>query len=266
MIPKIIHYCWFGGKDLPELGVKCLASWRKYFPDYEIRCWNEINSPMHLPYVQTALKNKNWANLSNLTRLYALKEFGGIYFDTDIEVIKPFDMLDSMQTHCMLGLETKPVQKRFVVNNAVMISSLGDSFTKSCYDRILSDFDGTEKANLSSPLLVTGMLKEMGFKGRPGRYRNVTVVSHDYFYPSAWNEIFDSSLLTKNTYCIHYNNSTWVNAMSLTDDDYLQLLRDIQFYKNSYKVLRSGNGTFLELAKINLFFFKNMFSNFFGRN
>ncbi len=92
MIPKIIHYCWFGGNPLPDDAKNCIASWKKYFPDYEIKEWNESNFDLNCcPYVKEAYEAKKWAFVSDYARFWILYHHGGLYFDTDVEVIKPFD-------------------------------------------------------------------------------------------------------------------------------------------------------------------------------
>ena len=91
-IPKIIHYCWFGKGPKPELAIKCIESWKKYCPDYEIKEWNEDNFDLNYnAYVKEAYENKKWAFVTDVVRLYALVNYGGIYMDTDVEVIKPLD-------------------------------------------------------------------------------------------------------------------------------------------------------------------------------
>ena len=94
MIPKIIHYCWFGGKPLNKLGKKCLKSWKKFFPDYKIIEWNEGNFDINCcQYVKEAYEAKKYAFVSDYVRFKVLYEQGGLYFDTDVEVIKPFDAI-----------------------------------------------------------------------------------------------------------------------------------------------------------------------------
>lgn len=92
MIPKIIHYCWFGGNPLPPLAQECIASWRKFLPDYEIREWNESNFDVNsIPYTAEAYRQKKYAFVSDYARFWIIYHYGGLCFDTDVEVIKPLD-------------------------------------------------------------------------------------------------------------------------------------------------------------------------------
>ena len=92
MIPKVIHYCWFGRNPLPALAVKCIESWKKYLPDYEIKEWNEDNFDVNMiPYTKEAYEAKKYAFVSDYARFWILYHYGGLYFDTDVEVIKPMD-------------------------------------------------------------------------------------------------------------------------------------------------------------------------------
>lgn len=107
MIPKIIHYCWFGRGPLPELAQKCIASWKKYLPDYEIKEWNEDNFDVNIiPYTAEAYKAKKYAFVSDYARFWILYQYGGIYFDTDVEVIRPID--DIIYMGNFMGFETDP--------------------------------------------------------------------------------------------------------------------------------------------------------------
>lgn len=104
MIPKIIHYCWFGRNPLPLLAVKCIESWKRYFPDYEIREWNEDNFNVNMiPYTREAYEAKKYAFVSDYARFYILYYYGGLYFDTDVEVIKP--MNDIIERGAFMGCE-----------------------------------------------------------------------------------------------------------------------------------------------------------------
>ena len=110
VIPKIIHYCWFGGNELSELAKKCISSWRKYCPDYEIIEWNESNFDINLcQYVREAYKEKKWAFVSDYARFWILYNFGGIYMDTDVELIKSID--DLVEYGSYMGCE--PTLQRY---------------------------------------------------------------------------------------------------------------------------------------------------------
>ena len=105
MIPKKIHYCWFGRGKMPELAVKCIESWKKYLPEYEIKEWNEDTFDLTLyPYAKEAYDNRKFAFVTDVVRLYALYYEGGIYMDTDVEVLKPLDYL--LQFDAVSGFET----------------------------------------------------------------------------------------------------------------------------------------------------------------
>lgn len=105
MIPKIIHYCWFGRNPLPPLAIKCIESWRKYLPDYEIKEWNEDNFDVNIiPYTAEAYAQKKYAFVSDYARFWILYKYGGIYFDTDVEVIRPLD--DIIARGGFMGFET----------------------------------------------------------------------------------------------------------------------------------------------------------------
>ncbi len=105
MIPKVVHYCWFGGNPLPQLAEKCIASWRKHCPDYEILRWDESNYDVESAplYVRQAYEEKKWAFLTDYVRLQIVYEHGGIYLDTDVELRKPLEML--LSNRAFFGLE-----------------------------------------------------------------------------------------------------------------------------------------------------------------
>ena len=103
-IPKIIHYCWFGGNPLPALAHKCIASWKKFLPDYEVKEWNESNFNVYqAPYVAEAYRLKRYAHVSDYARFWILYHYGGIYFDTDVELIRPID--DLLERGSYMGFE-----------------------------------------------------------------------------------------------------------------------------------------------------------------
>ena len=104
MIPKVIHYCWFGGNPLTESAKACIDSWRRYCPDYEIIEWNESNFDVtQNDYCREAYEAKKWAFVSDYARLWAIYEHGGIYMDTDVEVVRPLDSL--LKHKAFMGFE-----------------------------------------------------------------------------------------------------------------------------------------------------------------
>ncbi|EOU2463884.1 glycosyltransferase family 32 protein [Vibrio navarrensis] len=105
MIPKVIHYIWFGRNQLPIVVLRCIESWKKYAPDFEIKVWNEDNIPRDIPFVEEMLKEKKWAFASDYMRLHLIYNFGGIYLDTDIELVKNIEPL--LANNCFLGYESK---------------------------------------------------------------------------------------------------------------------------------------------------------------
>ena len=104
MIPKIIHYCWFGRGEKPELAKKCIASWRKFCPDFEIREWNEDNCDyLAMPFMAEAYAAKKYAFVSDVMRLLVLEQYGGVYFDTDVEAVR--DIAPLMDDEGFIGFE-----------------------------------------------------------------------------------------------------------------------------------------------------------------
>lgn len=105
MIPKVIHYCWFGGKPIPNDVKKCINSWKKKCPDYEIKCWNESNFDVNAhPFTKAAYEAKAWAFVSDYARLKVVYDHGGIYLDTDVELLKNLDFL--LKYDFYIGIET----------------------------------------------------------------------------------------------------------------------------------------------------------------
>lgn len=94
MIPKVIHYCWFGGNPKPEIIEKCMASWKTYCPDWEIREWNETNYDVNAnPYTKEAYEEKKWAFVTDVARLEIIEQYGGVYLDTDVELLGGIDFI-----------------------------------------------------------------------------------------------------------------------------------------------------------------------------
>ena len=223
MIPKYIHYVWVGGKPMDNLALSCLNSWERYFPDYKIIRWDESNIPMESQYIKTALANKKWSNVSNFVRLHSLFTIGGIYFDTDFEVIKKFDFLEDVEVFC--GFE----DKRPLVNSAVLGSLKNDALLFDCMNYLIQKFDGLESSNLSGPELITTILNSYGLSSLSNnQIKNITIFPIHYFFPYPWDESFTFASLKDNTYGIHHWAKTWII------DDLTEKLNLLEFQNKEF--------------------------------
>ena len=246
MAPKIIHYVWVGEKPMDDLAFSCLKSWEQYFPDYEIIKWDENNIPMDSEYVRSALANKKWSNVSNFVRLHSLYTIGGIYFDTDFEVINKFDFLDNVEVFC--GFE----DKRPVVNSAVLGAPKNDPLLFDCINYLIKNFDGLESSNFSGPELITTILSSYGLDSvNKNRIRNITIFPTHYFYPYAWDKSFTFASLKENTYGIHHWAKTWVIDDLAAEN--LQLKNDIIKNDTNLKSIKFLTSSLLRLFRNRLF-------------
>lgn len=216
MIPKILHYCWFGSADLPQETSKIIKEWISFHPGWEIKKWDESNSPLELAYLSKAASAGKWANMSNYVRLYALLHYGGIYLDTDMKIVKSLDNL--LANECFLGFEEGEVYDScFWVNNAIMGAVPNHSFVKKCHDVLLAEFDGMEDANLSAPQMVTRILKESYGLSQYGFHKlnDVTLYPSPFFYPIHYKEAAHladfEKYITPDTYCVHLWARTWLS-------------------------------------------------------
>lgn len=214
MIPKIIHYCWFGKKPYPILMEQCLASWRKHCPDYEIKEWNEDNSPLHLyPFAQDAINAGKYAFASDVIRLYALYSEGGIYLDTDVLLVKSFDSL--LTNPAFIGYE-KDVPGR--LQTAVMGAEKGNIWIERWLSIYLSrKFSSTRKsmAQSLSAILFSKRMNEEGIYLNEAyqELEEMTLYPVEYFCPMSYGTHINES--TPNTHCIHYFTMSWSEPETL---------------------------------------------------
>lgn len=223
MIPKIIHYCWFGGKPLPQSAQRCIASWRKFLPDYEIKEWNESNFDVNIiPYTAEAYRAKKYAFVSDYARFYILYKYGGLYFDTDVEVIRNMD--DIIARGSFMGCEGEATNQSMkkVQNNAMKLGvnpGLGLGITSGLglikeildiyMDKHFLKADGT----LNSETIVTITTKLLCQKGMRNtndvqQVESVWIYPKDYFCPK---DYYTGELnITPNTYSIHHYSATWI--------------------------------------------------------
>lgn len=207
MIPKIIHYCWFGGNPLPEKDKKCIESWKKYCPDYEIKEWNESNYDLNKnKYMRDAYNEKKWGFVPDYARFDIIYSEGGFYLDTDVELVKSLDELRYNKAY--MGFEGG-----MWINGGIgfgaeaknqIIGELRDMYDNFCFYNI----DGT--LNLKpSPLYITEFLEKRGLK-RNNKIQiidDVKIYPIEYFAPKDY--ISGKLKLTSNTISIHQYNASW---------------------------------------------------------
>lgn len=207
MIPKIIHYCWFGENQLPELEQNCISTWKKKLPDYEIKLWNESNSDLNsCEYVRQAYENKKYAFVSDFIRIKALYEYGGIYFDTDVEVLKSFDPF--LVNNAFLGFEN-----RTCVGTAVIGSEKGISFAKEMLDYYYTHpfVDCNGHLNLTTNVsILNDLLEKKGLirENKEQIVGDIHVYERSFFFPKKKSE--EVFLVTDQTVAIHKMSATWL--------------------------------------------------------
>lgn len=230
MIPKTIHYCWFGGNMEPDDVKRCIASWRKVLPDYEIRRWDESNYDVHkCNYMSDAYKEKKWAFVSDYARVDIVHEYGGIYLDTDVEAIRSFDSLLHERMFC--GFESRDpigmkngLEVEYSVNLGLGYGAeAGHPVLKDILDlyATLSFYNQDGSLNLvACPRYQTNILKRHGLvaNNMTQRFDTGIAYSPEYFCPQS--NITDRMLhLTENTYSIHHFTVSWASKKDLEARD-----------------------------------------------
>lgn len=204
MIPKKIHYCWFGRRELPEKAKRCIESWKQFCPDYEVMEWNEDNINIGLnSYTKWCYENKKFAFLSDYIRLLVIERYGGIYFDTDVEVIRAFD--DLLGYPAFFGFETDKFVNTGVGFGAEAHNSMVKQMIRE-YDPLL---DGQQKV-IGCPHLNTNALLKFGLRqnGELQKLNEAVVFPIEYFnpYDASTGQLKKSAM----TYSIHWYAASWM--------------------------------------------------------
>lgn len=214
MIPKIIHYCWFGRKPLPESAKKCIASWRKFFPDYEIVEWNEDNFNVHaIAYTSQAYAAEKYAFVSDYARFKILYEHGGLYFDTDVEVIRSFD--DILMHGAFMGCELDAALGCAINPGLGLGVAPGLDFYMALLEKYatLSFVGEGGSQNLTTIVkYTTDLLVERGLKpvNEIQTIAGITIYPKEYFNPL--NDNTGKLEITGNTHSIHWYSKTWLDV------------------------------------------------------
>lgn len=211
MIPKIIHYCWFGGSPKSKKMLHYIETWKRYFPDYNIFEWNETNFDINsCEFVKQAYIAKKYAFVSDYVRLYALYTMGGIYFDTDIEVLKDFrSYFQDKKT--VLGFEdSQHAMTAFIATEAgeLWIENLIKHYQAMNFVDELGNYNTTP-----NPIFITKELVKYGLVAN-GEYqtfgRGFVIYPFDYF--SAYDLVLKKIVITNNTVCIHHCGGSWLTV------------------------------------------------------
>ena len=226
MIPKIIHYCWFGRNPLPPLAIKCIESWKKYLPDYEIKEWNEDNFDVNIiPYTKEAYEARKYAFVSDYARFWILYNYGGLYFDTDVEVIKSMD--DIIARGPFMGCE-KDGGDTNVASVAPGLGlgvnpglGLGVNPGLGLYKEILGIYSNLHFKNQDGSLnmktvvqYTTELLCNHGLKctNEIQQCNGIWIYPKEYFCPIDFES--KKCTITKNTYSIHHYAASWLSLKS----------------------------------------------------
>ena len=209
-IPKVIHYCWFGKGKMPALAEKCIASWKKYCPDYEIVCHNEENFDIsENRYAKEAYDAGKWAFVSDYARLKVLYENGGIYLDTDVEIIKPIDAL--IEETGYMGFD----------DNGVISTGLGFACEKGneLVKILLADYDDISFVRPDGSFDITPCpdrntqtMVELGLDlhKKEQIFMGIHILPEDYLCPMRYYT--GKKIITENTYSIHHFCASWTSA------------------------------------------------------
>ena len=212
-IPKIIHYCWFGGKT-PTKFKRYIDVWQKKCPDYEIRLWNEERFDLDsAEYLKKAVKAGRWAFVADYVRLVVLYQYGGVYLDTDVELLGNFDAL--LERKLVFGFETSRQ-----INGAIILAEKENHFIREvldAYDSLFFEGKDIVETMVPIPYILSRMTERKGavMNGETQTIEEITLLSRDYFYPLSFQG--EGKCFTKNTIAIHQYAGSWSSSITKLD-------------------------------------------------
>ena len=211
-IPKVIHYCWFGKGKMPKLAKKCIKSWKKYCPDYEFVLHTEDNFDLtQNRYMREAYEAGKWAFVSDYARLKIIYDNGGIYLDTDVEIIKPID--DLLLTKGFMGFDEKGIVATGLGFGAEKGNKIVYVFLKD-YDDIPFVLPDGSYDLTPCPDRNTEALKRLGMdiKNTSQTFMDITFLPDEYLCPM--NYYTGKKTITENTYSIHHYSASWTSVVT----------------------------------------------------
>lgn len=211
MITKTIHYCWFGNNPIPEKDIAYMKTWQKFLPGYEIKRWDESNFNLDIfPYVRQAYDFKKYAFVSDVARLYALVHEGGIYMDTDVELLKHPQIEDY---EAVVGFESK---------DRIMTAFMACSPNHPIFTELLNDYksrqfiqeDGKQDCTTNVERLTEALLpRGLNLNDKLQTIDGLTILPSEYVCP--YNNITHKITITDNTFCFHHFAGTWLEGKEL---------------------------------------------------
>ena len=238
MIPKVIHYCWFGKSKKPKLVKDCIKSWKKLLPDYEIIEWNESNTNLIHPFVKKAYSLKKWAFVSDYTRLQKIYEYGGVYLDTDMMLIKNLDCF--LEDQCFFGSEDLDF-----ISCGIIGAVPHNFFINECllaYD-LLSITTNTDLGMITIPRLITEKFNTFTNNIKPFtnvlHVENIVVYPSKFFYPFPFNKRDDlinyRRYIKEESFAVHLWSSSWIAYSEFYHFDHSQYIKGLQIVFDKVK-------------------------------
>lgn len=206
-IPRTIHYCWFGRSPISALGGRCIETWQEVMPDYALERWDESRLNWDKPYLAMAYRARRFAFVADYVRLQTLYDHGGLYFDTDIEVLKRFDEL--LGCELFMGLETPDS-----LGVGVIGSVKGHPFLKLVLDRLDAEAKSGKLSFEPLPELVTALARTNGAIA-PRLFPEEHFYPYNPHSPEPLRRKPLQSNISERTFCIHHWEGSWLADMSL---------------------------------------------------
>ena len=287
MIPKIIHYCWFGGKPLPDTAKKCINSWKEYLPDFEIVQWNESNFDIHsCAYVEQAYGTKKWAFVADYVRYYAVYHHGGIFLETDTEVIRSFDNLLNDSAYFGFGPVNMTIPTFGAEKGHPVLKDLMNYYHSHSFVMSNGELDLTTINVVTKNVLVDNYSLQMNGQTQLLSH-GIKVYAKEYFFSTDW----ETGVITKNPnlYIIHYADASWLTEeqkkvvkikrkyKNLFGDNLGDLIgtavgfaktkgvRSTYYHGKNYIIRRVGNRLMKLISSLYVNKKKIVFENFLGR-